>query len=307
MFSSRFLIQASLIGLVGLGSSILPMTFSPTPAIAQTATNSYNTYMQRGYSLTARRLYQDALINFRRALQARPGDRYASVALNNVEAYIARDRMASRPGQNRLAYIPSNLGMPGNTVAGGTRGTCVPGEVPLTALSPKTNLVLTASETPELFFYLPTSQAQTTELLLIDEAGNIVDQRMYSISGTPGIARIKLNQGRGLEVGKKYRWSLSLVCNPADPSGNPFVQGWVERVDIDPNMLQAINSTPAPERLPLYAANQIWSETLATMVQLQQQNPNNSELKGQWVEFLAEAGVSESIAKMPLVECCQAQ
>ncbi len=306
MFSSRFLIQAGLIGVVGLGSVIMPFTLQPQAVMAQAA--SYNTYMQRGYSLTAQRQYQDALINFRRALQMRPGDRFATVAISNVQAYIARDRVASRPGQNRLAYIPSNLGMPGNTVAGGTRGTCVPGDMPLTALSPQTNLILTASNTPELFFYLPASQAQNTELLVIDEAGNIIQQRNYSISSTPGIASIKLDKGSmGLEVGKKYRWSLSLVCNPADPSGNPFVQGWVERVEIDPNMMQAINSTPAVDRLPLYAANQIWSETLATMVELQRQNPNNADYKGQWQSFLTEAGINPQIIEMPLVGCCQAQ
>ncbi len=41
--------------------------------IAQASAN-YNKYMRLGYAATARRDYRSALVNFRRALSARPGD-----------------------------------------------------------------------------------------------------------------------------------------------------------------------------------------------------------------------------------------
>ena len=53
---------------------------------------SYTQYMNAGYAATQQRDYQTALINFRRALNARPGDAYATQAIRNVESYIQRTR-----------------------------------------------------------------------------------------------------------------------------------------------------------------------------------------------------------------------
>lgn len=308
MFPTRLIAQASLIGLLGLSSTLIPLP-SVTPAVmAQSATERYNAAMQKGYSFTARRDYQSALINFRKALSIRPGDRFATVAMSNVQAYIGRDRVASRPVANRLAYIPSHLGMPGNTVAGATRGTaCTPGSIKLTALAPNNGLALTAANRPDLFFYVPASSAKAIELIVSDEQGNLIEQQTYGINPAAGIVKVKLNGGaNGLEVGKKYKWNFSLVCSN-DPSGFPYVEGWVERVDLDPNMLQAINSTPMAERLPLYAANQIWNDTLTTLAQLQQNSPGNSSYQDQWQTYLQEAGVDPEVITMPLLDCCQAQ
>jgi hypothetical protein len=48
--------------------------------------------MRLGYAATQQRDYQTALINFRRALNARPGDSYATRAIRNVEGYLQRSR-----------------------------------------------------------------------------------------------------------------------------------------------------------------------------------------------------------------------
>jgi Tfp pilus assembly protein PilF len=47
--------------------------------------------MEVGYAAFEQGDYQTALINFRRALQARPGDRYATDAIANTEAIINRN------------------------------------------------------------------------------------------------------------------------------------------------------------------------------------------------------------------------
>jgi hypothetical protein len=46
--------------------------------------------MRIGYSATDNNDYQTALINFRRALKARPNDAYAAQAIRNVSTYIQR-------------------------------------------------------------------------------------------------------------------------------------------------------------------------------------------------------------------------
>lgn len=51
----------------------------------------YTQSMEVGYAAFEQGDYQTALINFRRALQARPGDRYATDAIANTEAIINRN------------------------------------------------------------------------------------------------------------------------------------------------------------------------------------------------------------------------
>ncbi|MBE9115162.1 hypothetical protein IQ249_04540 [Lusitaniella coriacea LEGE 07157] len=58
-----------------------------------TATETrYERYMRIGYDATERKDYQTALINFRRALEERPGDSYATDAIQNVQTYINRSK-----------------------------------------------------------------------------------------------------------------------------------------------------------------------------------------------------------------------
>lgn len=57
-----------------------------------TVAQRYRTAMLVGYAAAEQGDYHTALINFRRALEARPGDRYATAAIQNMETYIARER-----------------------------------------------------------------------------------------------------------------------------------------------------------------------------------------------------------------------
>ncbi len=52
--------------------------------------SAYERHMRIGYAATDNQDYQTALINFRRALNARPKDPYAAQALRNVRTYINR-------------------------------------------------------------------------------------------------------------------------------------------------------------------------------------------------------------------------
>jgi hypothetical protein len=67
---------------------------SPSPLKQSRAARSqaYTTAMLSAYAAAERRDYHTALINFRRALSARPGDRYATAGIRNMETYIAQQR-----------------------------------------------------------------------------------------------------------------------------------------------------------------------------------------------------------------------
>ncbi|MGF1477890.1 MAG: hypothetical protein ACFB4I_00125 [Cyanophyceae cyanobacterium] len=56
----------------------------------ESARSDYDRYMEIGYDAVEQEDYQTALINFRRALEERPDDYYATQAVRNVNTYINR-------------------------------------------------------------------------------------------------------------------------------------------------------------------------------------------------------------------------
>ncbi len=60
------------------------------PETKDTPLAAYDRHMRIGYAATDNQDYQTALINFRRALETRPNDPYASQAIRNVSTYIKR-------------------------------------------------------------------------------------------------------------------------------------------------------------------------------------------------------------------------
>lgn len=63
-----------------------------SPQAAAPVESNYDRYMRLAYDETQKRDYQSALINFRRALNERPGDYYASQGIRNVTSYIAAQK-----------------------------------------------------------------------------------------------------------------------------------------------------------------------------------------------------------------------
>lgn len=95
-------VMSLLLGAALVGSSGLTMTLAQAAEssgdsygemrLKQSRSQSYRYAMLAGYSAAEREDYNTALINFRRALTFRPGDRYATAAIRNMETYIAQER-----------------------------------------------------------------------------------------------------------------------------------------------------------------------------------------------------------------------
>jgi len=96
----RFLAALACIPLALTGSifELAPATAAPTATTQQAAQQrakaaSYRRYMQLGYAANKQRDYQTAQSSFQSALQIRPGDPYATKALQNVRAYVRRNQL----------------------------------------------------------------------------------------------------------------------------------------------------------------------------------------------------------------------
>ncbi|XGV96370.1 MAG: DUF928 domain-containing protein [Leptolyngbya sp. BL-A-14] len=117
------------------------------------------------------------------------------------------------------------------------------------ALAPEQPLEATAEAStvegyPSFWFYVPHYKPSTisAKFVLLDENNHLVRSPIYTQlpqtssefpqSKTSGvIAELTLpNDEEGLDVGKKYTWYFSLLCDFQKPSRNPEVTGQIQRV-----------------------------------------------------------------------------
>ncbi|WP_017715345.1 DUF928 domain-containing protein [Kamptonema formosum] len=137
---------------------------------------------------------------------------------------------------------------------------CLTGATPVTALVPdRINKTggLTGSGYPTFFFYLLATFAAKAELTLKDEAENQVYSTALTIDGyRPGIVSIGMPAGsasKPLEIGKKYQWGFSVICAPQENSENPFVKGWIQRVELSADLKAKLDKAQGRDRAALYA------------------------------------------------------
>jgi hypothetical protein len=143
---------------------------------------------------------------------------------------------------------PTYRGAPARTIGGGTRGDdCIPENAPEpTALIPTNNVWTTLSSQPKFFWYVPSTQAKSAEFVVLDENGKEVYQQEINFDlsqvKTGTIIEENLPPDVSLETGKVYTWQLSLICNPQRRSGDIFREGWVERVNLEADQLNQLQT-----------------------------------------------------------------
>jgi len=204
-------------------------------------------------------------------------------------------------------------------------------KMPLTGLMPirnklnqstsvATNQTLTVAANPTFFVYVPSTTTESAEDLVFAEFSVYDDQDkdVYNTTfrlptvlssdlhnssvSTPGILKLSLPTNVSLETGKTYRWVFQLYCSTAnaDPNFEPtynnlFVDGWIQRTELSPDLKTKIEQATPLEQAKLYAKESIWSETLMLAAQLRSSNPD------EWEELLKSVGLNE-IAQAPFIE-----
>jgi tetratricopeptide (TPR) repeat protein len=317
IFLIRCLCAALILGsAVSVGSD---SSLAVPPQLAQAQSN-YNQYMQSGYRATRQGNYSAALNYFKQALQVRPGDRYATSAMRNIESYIARDRRSGNRRKTYVTYIPTNLGFPSRPVPGATRGSqnrrsesgaaCIQGEQSLTAITPSFDIsTKTTAANPAFFFYVPQTTAPVIELVLLDDQENLIYQKTLPAPTKAGIVSLNLPAKAdtpSLQVGKTYQWSFSLVCDRRDRNSDYIVSGSITRIAPDSTLMTELEKAQPSEKAAIYAMSGLWEDSLAILAQLRQSSPTDVAIKSDWEDLLRSGGL-EAIATEPLVPCCTLQ
>lgn len=215
---------------------------------------------------------------------------------------------------------PTDRGAPGNRGEGASRGECVVGNIPLTALVPSYEQRfnqsggetitqvwgLTSVEQPSFWFYVPYNKSfiQTIEFVLQNKDNKTIYRTNISIPTSPGIVRVPLKDTpTSLEVDKEYHWffKVKVACNPNQTVTLNYVEGWIKRVNLDTASRQRMKEASAQQRLAIYALRGIWYDTLTTLAELRLASPQDSALVQDWKNLLKAIGL-EKVSTQPLLQ-----
>jgi hypothetical protein len=188
---------------------------------------------------------------------------------------------------------------------GGVRGNCVNfPQASFTALVPENKIARTVSDYPTFFFYLPQPNAELAEFILQDENDKVIYSQALTIKNLSGVIGVSIPANTNvppLEVGKKYTWVFSLVCDPEDRAVDKLERGVVRRVELSADILRQLDAANPRRKTVIYAENGIWQDALGTLAAARRANPNDKDLAADW-ESLLDSVTLGKIAKEPIVE-----
>lgn len=170
-------------------------------------------------------------------------------------------------------------------------------EQQLTPLLPPNKFGLTVSSNPTFFAYIPKTSAIAVEFTLENSLGKGLARKTVTLISTPSIVNVQFEK-TPLEVGKDYKWLISVICETGDPE-DTFSEGIIRRINPDSTLLSKLEKASAIERVSLYAKFGIWYEAIAELANLRLSQPNSPELKTSWLTLLKSTSL-ESIANTSL-------
>ena len=225
---------------------------------------------------------------------------------------LASSLVFSMPS-HALEFPPTGgRGAPSRTAGGGMRGSaCTTKGLPLTALVPGDGMNTLVGNQITLLVYVPTvgpvfkngkpvvdtsgnKVYPKAELIVMDEIGNDVETKEVSLTGEAGVIQVSLSEKTTLQANKKYFWEFAIVCDANDRTKDQFVQGELQRVQLNSEIKNALKQATPLKQAELYAKAGIWQETLTTAAQLRSSDPKT------WEDLLRSVGLKE-IAKEPFI------
>jgi hypothetical protein len=157
---------------------------------------------------------------------------------------------------------------------------------------------------------MPQTSASVAEFMLQDANQQNVYYTYYllaksakgMVENTPRIMSLSLpafSNLSPLKIGQEYKWSLLLTCgDPTDKSGLPYVEGKIKRVAADPALVRRISQATPQDRVALYADARLWYETLSTLIELQRDRPNSTEVAEALDKLLTSVGLDKISQKL---------
>jgi hypothetical protein len=187
------------------------------------------------------------------------------------------------------------------SAAAASRSECPIVPQPLTAFVPEYRSKdgnqawgLTGMTHPTFWFYVPYPKTSIVDIsfTLQDESNPSDTQIIYKNlklipTQTPGMMGIVVpKSSRPLVTNKLYHWFMSLNMSCTIGQRPIFVDGWVQRQDLDGDLSAEINQASARRKVTLYAENGLWYDALGTLAGLRSTKPQDAALSQDWQNLL---------------------
>jgi len=194
---------------------------------------------------------------------------------------------------------PADIGTLGRRDTGGTRGDMSQCPVrQLKAVTPTNSFAVTVQPYPTFFFYVPRqlSQAPQAEFVLQDDQDHELYKSTFKMTEKSNLVRMSIPDTAGLpplQIGKDYRWSLTVICNPTDDEKNLVVYGVIRRVPLSAGLNAQLMQTAPEQRADVYASAHIWQDALTTLADLRHARPHDLTIEEQWRKLLNSVDLRE--------------
>ena len=230
-----------------------------------------------------------------------------------VALQIGLGAVIAAPIKLRLPPPPPR-GIAGSRAAAASRDTCPIVAQPLTAIVPEYRLAqenqvwgLTRMEHPKFLFYVPYAKPALADIsFTLQDDSNPADPKIIyqnstiAPAPTAGMIRIALPKSSPtLAVDKPYHWFLKLNMGCTSGQRPIFVQGWIQRMELDRNLSNQIDRASSAEKVSLYAENGLWYDALTTLANLRATKPQDLGLNQDWRNLLEAIGLGD-LAIQPL-------
>jgi hypothetical protein len=204
--------------------------------------------------------------------------KYLSVAIYFIVAVFGLLPGKSFAKENETYHPPKGKVRQQARKTGGSRGCNLPLNNTVTLLVPQDHTATTVSERPTFFWYLSQKSSLPLRFTLIEPGKKTIFSQ--ELIPEPGIVALNLPQSsHPLEIGKTYRWTVTVICNQKKPSRNLFAQAWIERVSFPKSDKFYKDTSFCDVR---YARSGIWYDALACNYVKQLQNNTDSNLQEFW-------------------------
>lgn len=190
-------------------------------------------------------------------------------------------------------YVPpSRRGAPARTQGGGSRG-CEQESVPVTLLAPPDHVGLTTQARPKLFWYSVNDSMLPMQISLVEPGVSEPIWMTRVPTGSAGFNSIQIPDTiPELVVGRRYRWTVTRLCNVRRPSNNTYARGWVERI-VPPGRVSNQASLSPAEQVQASAEAGIWYDAVTYAVA--QSKVNDPESQSIVMMLLEQGGLTRVV------------
>ena len=220
----------------------------------------------------------------------------ASVLSAGPLCLLAETAPTARAARKAPTFVPADRGAPKTRVAAGTRGLGTDGPY-LTLLVPE-QTGHTSEASPTLYWYVSEPYRGPVKATLIvaaeEEADPVLEQQLDG-GVEAGVHALPLSEHDvALQAGVEYEWSVALVVDPDQPSGDIFASGTIRRA-VPPAKLPGGGDDV--DRLVALAGQGLWYDAIDLASRRIAARPQDATWRGMRAALLEQQGLKEPAAQ----------